>query len=85
MAPTTAQCRNDSPLRCAWRAALSERDPERLRYSYEASTWLLWLGDVPEAVSICPGCGGVLPQIGPVVAKLQAQGWVDTSTGEDGG
>ena len=85
MAPTATRCRHDSPLRCAWRAAVAERDPQRLHYSYEAYTWLLWLGDTPQAVDMCPGCGGALPQIGPVVAKLQAQGWVDTFSGEDGG
>jgi hypothetical protein len=85
MAPIASRCRNDSPLRCEWRASLSEREPDRLRYSYEAGNWLLWLGAIPEAVEVCPGCGGALPQIGPVVAKLQAQGWVDSYTGEDGG
>lgn len=85
MAPLTTRCKADSPLRCAWRAGLVERDPDRLRYSYEAGTWLLWLGAIPEAVEVCPGCGGVLPQIGPVTAKLARGGWVDSYSGEDGG
>ncbi len=85
MAPITERCRNDSPLRCAWRARLAQSDPERLRYSYEAYTWLFWLGSVPEAVSICPGCGGALPQIGPVLAKLHRGGTWDRFEGEDGG
>ena len=85
MAPLTERCRVDSPLRCAWRASLAESDPGRLRYSYEAYTWLLWLGAVPEAVDTCPGCGGALPQIGPVVARLTLEKWVDSYTGEDGG
>lgn len=85
MAPLTNQCKHDSPLRCAWRASLAASDPERLRYSYEASSWLLWLGDVPEAVEMCPGCGGALPQIGPVLERMHDTGWVDSYTGEDGG
>lgn len=57
----------------------------RLHYSYEARTWLFWLGLVPEAVDTCPGCGGALPQIGPVLAKLYRKGYVDAFEGEDGG
>ena len=72
-------------MRCEWRARLAEREPTRLHYSYDAGTWLLWLGDTPMAVRDCPGCGGALPQIGPVVGKLRAEGWVDTYTGEEGG
>lgn len=85
MAPTATLCRHDSPLRCAWRASVAESDPGRLRYSYEAGGWLFWLGLVPEAVVTCPGCGGALPQIGPVVARLHREGWVDSYHGEDGG
>lgn len=85
MAPLTERCRYDSPLRCEWRAGLSAREPERLRYSYEAGVWLLWLGNVPEVVNTCPGCGGVLPQIGPVVARMTLEKWADSYTGEDGG
>ena len=85
MAPTTTRCRQDLPLRCDWRKRLADADPYRLKYSYEAGAWLLWLGDIPEAVDTCPGCGGALPQIGPVVAKLHREGWVDSYTGEDGG
>lgn len=85
MAPITTQCKHDSPLRCAWRATLSEREPERLRYSYEAGAWLLWLGLTPEPLAYCPGCGGELPQIGPVLVRLNREGWVDSYSGEDGG
>ena len=85
MAPTTAQCREDSPLRCDWRKAVAEADPYRLKYSYEAGCWLLWLGLIPEAVKRCPGCDGVLPQIGPVTERMHREGWVDTYTGEEGG
>ena len=85
MAPTSAQCKRDSPLRCDWRASLAERDPERLRYSYEAGCWLLWIGQEPQVVHECPGCGGVLPQIGPVKEQMHREGWVDTYTGEEGG
>ena len=85
MAPTTARCKVDSPLRCDWRADVAQRDPLRLHYSYEAGSWLLWLGGEPEAVTHCPGCGGALPQIGPVTAKLHAEGWVDSYSGEEGG
>lgn len=85
MAPIASRCRHDSPLRCAWRAEVATREPERLRYSYEASSWLLWLGNVPEAVDICPGCGGALPQIGPVTLRIRREKWVDSYTGEEGG
>lgn len=85
MAPTTTRCKQDSPLRCQWRAEVAAREPTRLHYSYEAGSWLLWLGGEPERVSDCPGCGGALPQIGPVVARMQRQGWVDSYTGEEGG
>ena len=85
MAPTTPRCRQDSPLRCVWRKELAEREPSRLHYSYEAGDWLLWLGDMPQVVRECPGCGGTLPQIGPVVERMDREGWVDTYTGEEGG
>jgi hypothetical protein len=61
ISPIASRCRPDSSLRCAWRALVPH---EALHYSHEAHGWVLWLGDVPTLVGVCPGCGGTLPRMG---------------------
>ncbi len=55
------------------------RDGDRLRYSPEARRWLFWLGDLPDLVVRCPGCGGALPTMEGVVERLvldsPPEGW----------